>query len=312
MMPIPTLFDLTLPVLELAAEGEVSYAECASRLADPFGVTPEEQQELLASGNQTRWENRLRWAKVELGLAGLVENTRPKHFRATKAGRDLLAQNPPPLDRSFLLTIPAYAEAMARSKAKAKITSSALPDGVSPAPEHGTPPGERIDAALTDAETALAQQLVESLQAAPPVFFERAILAVMIGMGYGRSIEEAASHVGGPGDEGIDGIIDGDPLGLDRVYLQAKRYGRDKAVSAEEVRAFLGSLVAKGASKGVLMTTSRFTQAAIEFARSLPYRVVLVDGPTLADLMIRYDVGVRAERQIVLKKIDEDFFGEGE
>jgi restriction system protein len=306
-MTIPGLFDLTLPVLRLAAAREVNFAECASELADPLGVTAEEQQEVIPSGNQTRWENRLRWAKVELGLAGLVESTRPKHFQATPAGRALLAANPGRLDRAFLMTLPVYREAVDRAKAK---RSAAAPQLTDTAPsESDASPTERIDAALSDSEAALGSELIERLQAAPPRFFERAILAVMIAMGYGSSVDEAARHVGRPGDEGIDGIVDGDPLGLVRVYLQAKRYSTDRAVAAEEVRAFLGSLVAKGASKGVLVTTSRFTQAAIDFARTLPHRVVLVDGDMLATLMIRYDVGIRAEKRIMLKKIDEDFFG---
>jgi restriction system protein len=313
-MPLPSIFELTLPLLRLAANDEISYARGAAVLGEQFGLSGEEMEELVPSGGQTRWENRLRWAKVELGQAKLVETTRPKHFRATDAGRAILAQSPARLDYRFMMTIPVYRDVVERARQKARnrlAVPAAVAASVTIEPQdHDIAPAERIEASLKEIEEALGQELIERLSLASPAFFERAILEVIVAMGYGSSVEEAARHVGGPGDGGIDGVVDGDPLGLDRIYLQAKRYKPGgHAVGAEEVRGFLGALVARGAGKGVLITTSSFTQAATDFVRALQHRIVLVDGSTLAGLMIRYGVGVRLERKVEIKKIDDEFFG---
>jgi restriction system protein len=171
-------------------------------------------------------------------------------------------------------------------------------------------PDEILRSTISDLETTLAQELLDRILAAPPVFFESLIVTLLLSMGYGGSREDAGRAIGKSGDGGIDGVIDQDPLGLDRVYLQAKRYRSDVPVTEPEVRAFSGSLGAAKANKGVFVTTSYFTKPAIEFAERHPFKMVLIDGAQLTTLMIRHSVGVRVAETLHLKKMDEDFFSD--
>lgn len=171
-------------------------------------------------------------------------------------------------------------------------------------------PDETLRATIEDIESALATELLARIQAAPPAFFEELIVTLLLSMGYGGAREDAGRAIGKSGDGGIDGVIDQDPLGLDRVYLQAKRYRSDIPVSEPEIRAFSGSLGAAKASKGVFVTTSYFTRPAIEFAERHPFKMVLIDGGQLSSLMIRHNVGVRVAETLHIKKLDEDFFTE--
>jgi restriction system protein len=310
-MPIPSLFDLTLPVLRLAAQGEVSYAECIEQLAPEFQLTQEEREEMVPSGGQTLFGNRIRWAKVALGKAGLVENTQPKHFRATEQGRAVLARQPTRIDYRFLMQIDQYREAAEeRSRRRAQARSGAVTPQIQLGAEV-VAPEERIEAAWQEHTEALRQDLLDRLAAAPPAFFERVIVRLMLAMGYGGARPDAGRHLGRTGDGGVDGVIDGDPLGLDAVYVQAKRYQPGgSTVGRPDVQAFVGSLVGHSASKGVFVTTSTFAQTAREYAAAVPQRIVLIDGEELAGLMVRHGVGARVVRTIELKKLDEDFFSD--
>ncbi len=176
------------------------------------------------------------------------------------------------------------------------------------APMQSETPDELLRSTVKQIETALKKELLDRILAAPPVFFESLIVALLLAMGYGGSREEAGKIVGRSGDGGIDGVIDQDALGLDRVYVQAKRYVAENAVSEPEIRAFSGSLGAAKANKGVFVTTSYFTQPAQNFAERHPFKIVLIDGERLAALMIRHNVGVRIDETLYLKKMDEDFF----
>jgi restriction system protein len=312
-MPVPSLFDLTLPLLKLACAKEINYSEAADTLARQFGLTPEETAELLPSGRDRRLVNRIKWAKVELGQADLVESTKPSHFRATEAGRQLLAGRPAKLDHRFLMSIPAYRarkEAVRERATAVALDNQAGEDKSTPIETSGITPQETIEQALTQIEEALSNELLNRLIQGSPTFFEHVIIKLLTAMGYGGNRRDAGRHLGGSGDGGIDGVIDQDPLGLDGVYIQAKRYGPNTSpVGEPDLRNFVGSLVGRSAQRGVFVTTGTFSSSARAYIKTIPHRIVLLDGPDLARLMVRHNVGVRAER-VELKTIDTEFFDE--
>ena len=243
----------------------------------------------------------------------ILEITRRAHFRITDRGQEVLRENPAKVDVRLLERFPEFNEFKQRARdsqtgglspSTAEVTSTAETVGRLATPD------ELLRATITDIEAALSSELLDRILAAPPVFFEELIVTLLLRMGYGGAREEAGRAIGKSGDGGIDGVIDQDPLGLDRVYLQAKRYKLDAPVSEPEIRAFSGSLGAAKASKGVFVTTSYFTRPAHEFAERHPFKMVLIDGPQLAALMIRHNVGVRTAETLHVKKLDEDFFTE--
>jgi restriction system protein len=282
-------------------------------LGKQLGLTPPELDEMLPSGRQPVFNNRVHWAKTYLAQAKLLEITRRAHFRLTDRGREVLRENPARVDVRLLERFPEFNEFKQRARdtqtgrlspSTAEVTSKAE------TAEKLATPDELLRATITDIEAALSSELLDRILAAPPVFFEELIVTLLLRMGYGGQREEAGRAIGKSGDGGIDGVIDQDPLGLDRVYLQAKRYKLDSPVSEPEIRAFSGSLGAAKASKGVFVTTSYFTRPALEFAERHPFKMVLIDGPQLAALMIRHNVGVRTAETLHVKKLDEDFFTE--
>jgi restriction system protein len=243
-----------------------------------------------------------------------MESTRRAHFRITQRGRDILAEAPPKVDVTLLERFPEFNDfkVRARESQRTRVLTSApvAPlNSIQDAALSSTP-DELIGSTLSDIEAALAGELLQRIQASPPVFFEALIVSLLLAMGYGGSRADAGRAIGRSGDGGIDGVIDQDPLGLDRVYVQAKRYNSETAVSEPEVRAFSGSLGANKANKGVFVTTSYFTKPAVEFAERHPFKMVLIDGAQLTTLMIRHHVGVRVAETLHLKKVDEDFFSE--
>jgi restriction system protein len=294
----------------LASDGnEHRIGDAMDALADGFGLTAEERDELIPSGKQTKFSNRVQWAKTYLAQAGLLELTRRSHFRITQRGRDVLKGNPPTIDNSYLKQFSEFVEFQKREKQPKPAPEGAKPSSPSPTAATVTP-DELLRSTLEEMEGALSSELLQRVLAAPPAFFESLIVSLLLNMGYGGSREEAGRAIGKSGDGGLDGVIDQDPLGLDRVYLQAKRYAVENAVSEPEVRGFSGSLGAAKANKGVFVTTSYFTKPAIEFAEKHPFKMVLIDGAQLTSLMIRYNVGVRSAETLHIKKIDEDFFPE--
>lgn len=311
-MPIPDYQTLMLPVLRLATEGEKRVGDVASLLADQFGLTQEERQQLLPSGRQAVLHNRIHWAKFYMKKAGLVEFPRRGRFIATEAGRRLLADAPGKLTLQHLLAYPSFRE-FYRGGVHADAPED--DDAALPAepPENRATPEERIDEAYEALQSALRSDVLDRILQNSPTFFERAIVDLLVKMGYGGSFQDASARLTPrTGDGGIDGVINEDRLGLDRVYVQAKRYAPGNAVGRPEVQAFVGSLVGVGATKGVFVTTSTFTKGADDYTRHLPQRVILIDGARLADLMIEHDVGVKVSRSIAFKRIDEDFFSEDE
>ncbi|WP_245369158.1 restriction endonuclease [Sinorhizobium sp. CCBAU 05631] len=294
-----------LPVLRLAAEGETRVPEAAEKIADQFSLSEAEREEMLPSGRQRRLHNRIHWAKFHMSKAGLIDSPAHGRFVASEEGRRLLATKPDFIDVERLKAYPAFAEFYAASNARSPVDA---PFAGAPAETITATPEEQIDAAHTVLHEALKADLLQRILAQSPAFFERAIVDLLVAMGYGGSHEDAARRLGKTGDGGIDGVIDEDRLGLDRIYVQAKRYAPHVGVGRPDVQAFVGSLVGFGATKGVFVTTSSFSAPAADFVRHLPQRIVLIDGDRLADLMIEHGVGVRVARTVEVKRLDEDFF----
>ncbi|TAV81568.1 restriction endonuclease [Rhizobium leguminosarum] len=302
-MPIPDYQTLMLPVLRISAEGEARVPEAASKIADELGLSTEEREEMLPSGRQRLLHNRIHWAKFYMTRAGLIDSPARGRFVISDAGNKLLKTNPVAINVETLKTYPSFVDFYNASNEGSSegATESAPAEAVAT-------PEEQIDAAQGILHAALKAELLQRLLAQSPAFFERAIIDLLVGMGYGGTHEDAAKRLGKVGDGGIDGIIDEDRLGLDRIYVQAKRYASHVPVGRPEVQAFIGSLVGFGATKGVFVTTSVFSAPALEFVRHLPQRVILIDGSRLADLMIEHGVGVRVARVVEVKRLDEDFF----
>ncbi|MBI1203355.1 MAG: restriction endonuclease [Rhodopseudomonas sp.] len=312
-MPIPDYQTLMLPLLKAAAITDIRVPEVEEKIADDFGLTVEERKTLLPSGRQNVLANRLHWAKFYMVKAGLVTSAKGTRFIATDAGRHLLSTNPTKIDNELLRQYPSFQEFYTSSNSNSDKTAQKNSDEVTstPALAATTTPEEQIEAAHLAVQSALRAELLQRILQNSPSFFEQVIVELLVAMGYGGSHQNATMQLGKSGDGGVDGVINEDRLGLDRVYVQAKRY-KDGTVGRPDVQGFVGSLVGLGATKGVFVTTSSFSSQASEYVKNLSQRVILIDGQRLADLMIEHDVGVRISRAIQFKRIDEDFFSESE
>jgi restriction system protein len=305
---IPDYQTLMRPVLEGAAAGEVRIGDVIEKLSGKFQLSPDEQAKMLPSGKQTMFANRVHWAKAYLLKAGLVEGTRRGYFRITDRGRGALADPGAEINNKYLAR---FAEFQAFTKRIQELDGAPVPSaarGLPEATESPETPDETLRRAHTAITAALALDLVERARKATPGFFEQLIVELLIAMGYGGTSQAAGRAIGQSGDGGVDGVIDQDPLGVDQIYVQAKRYADGNNIGASAIRDFYGALSLKKAHKGIFITTSAFSQQATETARGLGSRIVLIDGAQLARLMIRYNVGCRDEEVLHLKKIDEDFF----
>ncbi len=292
-------------VLSASADGEVRIGDVVERLAGQIGLTSDERAELLPSGKQTVFANRVHWAKTYLGKAGLIESTRRGYFRITSRGQQVLRSPPPRIDNGFLNQFAEFREFKQKSAEGSDDEQGQMQKALEKS--HETP-DEVMRAAHRRIEAALAQDLLDRIHAAPPAFFERLIVSLLLRMGYGGSATDAGRALGRSGDDGVDGVIDQDALGLDRVYIQAKRYAAGNNIGSAAIRDFFGSLDRHKATKGLFVTTSAFSPSARETAEFLSKRIVLIDGQQLARLMIRYDVACRVEEVLHIKKVDEDFF----
>lgn len=299
-MSIPKFQELMLPLLKLLEEGkERSTREAIETLAAQFKLTPEERQTLLPSGQQPVFDNRVGWARTYLKKAGLLESPRRGWLRITELGRTVLQQHPDRIDVAFLMRFSTFQD-WARQTAK---PSEGRPEG-----EETATPEEQLAEIYKLLKQNLAAELLEQVRNCSPSFFERLVVRLLVAMGYGGSFEDAARAIGRSGDEGIDGIIKEDPLGLDVVYIQAKRW--EQPVSRPEVQKFVGALQGHHARKGVFITTSTFTKEAKDYVARVDNKIVLIDGPQLADLMIENDVGVTTNTIYKLKRVDQAFFTE--
>ncbi|WP_431112479.1 restriction endonuclease [Variovorax paradoxus] len=300
-MAIPDFQSLMLPVLKESAAGEVRISDVVASLGAKLALSEAELSELLPSGKQTTFANRVNWAKSYLGKAGLINLTRRAYFEISERGEAVLADPPQAINIKFLESFPEF---KAFREAAAELPA---------APQSGAAnfkalaPDEVIRSASEELQQSLGAELLAKILDSPPDFFERLVVQLLVAMGYGGSAIEAGRALGKTGDGGVDGVIDQDALGLDRIYVQAKRYA-DNKVSSGEIRDFFGSLDRFKANKGLFVTTSTFSQSAKETAEMLSKRIVLIDGLFLTRLMIRFDIGCRVEEMVYIKKLDEDFF----
>ena len=311
-MPIPTYQELMLPLLRLLGRGEISRQDAVQRLTEEFALTPEEASQRLPGG-QTVIYNRTGWAKTELVKAGLAQQPQRGMFAITDRGRTLLADPPAAITRAYLVKhypeFRAYIEASQQRQAATREEVAGVPVDLAADPI-GATPDEQIDTAAKTLMLALEEDLLERIRTVHPSDFEQIVVDLLIAMNFGGGAPEMGQRLGRSGDGGIDGVIHEDALGLDAVYIQAKRYQDGNTVGAPVLQAFVGSLVGNRANKGVFVTSSRFSAAAKEYVRTIQHRVVLIDGEELARLLVRHGVGVREHRRIIIQKIDEDYFAD--
>jgi restriction system protein len=300
-MPVPDFQSIMLPLLQFAADGkEKKFSDAIDFIAEQFKLTQEERAQLLPSGNQSRFDNRVGWSRTHLKNAGLIDYVRRGVFKISKRGQDVLVQKPKAINLKFLNQFPEFIEF--RKKRETTEPSSPTAQIASVTPE------EQMAHLAQELRTKLADELLEQIKTMNPYRFERLVLDLLLAMGYGGSREEAATVTQKSGDEGIDGLINEDRLGLDCIYVQAKRW--QNSVGRPEIQSFVGALAGKHANKGIFITTSSFSSAAIEFAKSISQRVILIDGARLADLMIQHNVAVSRAYAYEVKRIDSDYFEE--
>lgn len=301
---IPAFQDLMLPILELAnANGSepTSNRDFIEALADRFQLAERERKELLASGRQSKFENRVYWALVHLRRGGLIESAGRGVNRITQRGREILNLRPGRIDIKFLNQFPEFRE----FRASRTEDSSTSPT----AGETGASPEETLDAEYQKLRRTLAAHLSEKLRHCSPSFFERLVVELLVKMGYGGSRADAGQAVGRSGDGGIDGIIKEDRLGLDTIYIQAKRW-TEGSVGRREVQQFAGALQGQRGNKGIYITTSSFTKDARDYVSTIGSKIVLIDGAQLAEMMIDFDLGVSTVSTYEIKKVDNDYFAE--
>lgn len=306
-MAVPDFQSFMLPILRLTANGPLRTAEAIARISDEFGLSDEDRQEMLASGRQTRVANRVYWTFVHLTKAGLLQREARGVYGITTDGQQALAENPQRIDLNFLM---AHSESYRQFRNVSTTPETSDEAGCvthAIASEEGTPE-ERIEAVFAELNAALQSDLQERVLAMHDADFERLIIKLMLGLGYGAG--GLGKRTGGTGDGAIDGIITEDVLGLDVIYLQAKRYAQDSAIGPDKIREFAGAMGAHGITKGVFVTTSRYTKAAREYAERSHKRLRLIDGTELARLMVHHGIGVRGYRTMELKRLDVDFFDE--
>jgi Restriction endonuclease len=286
-----------LPLLKFAGDKkEHSIREAIEHIASIFNLSEEERREVLSSGQQYIIDNRVSWARTFLKKAGLLESTKRSYFKITDLGLEVLQKNPKEINVKFLEQFPQFIEFRNLRKEKGE------EENLTQTPQ------ELLEYAYQRIKKDLASELLNLVKKSSPRFFEKLVVELLIKMGYGGSLKDAGKAIGQSGDGGIDGIIKEDKLGLDIIYIQAKRW--ENVVGSKEVRNFVGSLAGQKANKGVFITTSSFTRDALDYVKTIPHKVILIDGETLAQLMIENDVGVSKITSYDIKKIDSDYFEE--
>ena len=304
-MPVPDFQFLMLPVLKALAGGrEAPVSDVREHIAAAERLTIDDLREMLPSGRQSVFVNRVSWAVIYLGRAGLTERVRRGVWRLTAEGERLLADPPSRIDMDYLRKYPAY---VAWRTGKNEPTSpndavSWISDGSADTPE------EALEKAARQLRETLEAEILTRVREAPPSFLEQVVIHLLIAMGYGGGDAAMGRVTGRSGNGGIDGTIQEDALGLDEVYVQAKKYAVDNTVGEGDLRNFAGAIDAAGTTKGVFVTTASFTRAARDYVARSPKRIVLIDGEELARLMVAHDIGVRTRVRHEIKRIDEDYF----
>ena len=303
-MPVPDYQTLLLPLLKLAGSGIADTLPKAELiLADEFDLSEEERSSRLPSGQQTVLRNRTGWASFYLKNAGLLVKPKRGIFRITPRGKEVLATNPPSIDLEYLLQFQDFVDFYQKGQ-----TSNAQKLSTPVAAPASSTPDEVLQSAYETIRGDLASEIIDRLLKSSPEFFENVVVELLVAMGYGGSRQDAGERIGKSGDGGIDGIIKEDKLGLDAIYIQAKRWQGN--VGRPEIQKFVGALQGQRARKGVFMTTSGFSADAIDYVSRIDVKVVLLDGSQIANLMIDHDVGVSPFTTFVIKKIDSDYFEE--
>jgi restriction system protein len=308
-MPVPEFHRFLRPVLEVLADGrDWGWKDVEVSIAGLFHLTQEERDDPTPSGKKTRLSDRVQWACTYLRQAKLLENQSRGIYRITKRGLDYLKVAPNPIKPNDLTCFPEFADFQRRTRSKATGVSVSLLDDQDSISAEKQTPAETMDAAYQEHREALAEEILQVVKSVTPAFFEQAIVQLMLKLGYGGPDMEAGKTLGRSGDGGIDGVINQDKLGLDKIYLQAKRWDNG-SVGSKEIQAFVGALSGQGATKGVFITTSSFSKSALEYARSnKSFTLSLIDGLELSRLMIEYDLGVALVKRYDVKRVDSDFF----
>jgi restriction system protein len=303
----PTWDEFLRPLLELAAEKPIMRRSAVPAIADKFNFSEEIRSYKLKSG-QPQIQNRAGWAMSSLVKAKFIEKHAFEKFtyQVTEKGRKYLTKHQGPITDQNLKSLEGYEEAWeeaSRRKQLAKPEGTKTDTGLAQ-----STPDDLIDAAYNELNQSLAEELIESMFAMDPYKFEQLVVDLLFSMGYGGSRSEAAQVTKKSNDEGIDGIINEDRLGLDVIYIQAKRYKRESTIGRQDIQSFVGALAGKQGNKGVFITTSSFKKTAIEYAKSVPQKIILIDGVRLSELMIEHNIGVSTVRTVELKRLDSDYF----
>lgn len=304
---IPDYQSIMLPLLRhVSDKGEYKFRDIIEGLANKFGLTDEERKELLPSGIQPIFQNRVGWAKTYLKKAGLIDTPKRATVTITTRGLEILKKNLDSINVNFLKQFPEFVEFQTakRGDEETETETETTEEQSTQTPE------ETLETAYQKIRKSLAQDLINRVMALSPAFFERLVVELLVKMGYGGSIKDAGRAIGKSGDEGIDGTIKEDKLGLDIIYIQAKRWQPGNVVGRPELQKFVGALAGQGAKKGIFITTSSFTRDALEYVPRNETKIVLLDGEQLAQLMIDYNLGVTSVSSYEVKRIDSDYFGE--
>jgi restriction system protein len=308
-MPVPDFNEIKAPALQFFSDGNAHpVKEVYEALADYFNLTESDRDEVLPSGSQRRWHNRANWACYDLYRAGMLIRPQKGVYQITDEGKSVAAQKPSMIDRKFLTQFEPFRKFMADKKQRGVEVGQTGRGPVAVTDEEEATPEERIETAFTELKETLIADLLARLGSVDPFRFEQVVIDLLVAMGYGGSRKEAAAVTRKTGDEGIDGVINEDRLGLDVIYIQAKRWKSN--VGRPEIQNFVGALAGKKANKGVFITTSAFHENATEYAAGLHNKVILIDGRRLAELMIEHGIGVAEEHAYSVKKIDSDYFEE--
>jgi restriction system protein len=299
---IPDYQSIMLPLMQVAADGqEYSLREAIERLAQNFKLNDEERQETLPSGRQATFDNRVGWARTYLKKAGLLKSTRRGYFQITSKGQSVLQKHPPRIDVKFLDQFPEFIEFRKSKRDQPEVNgSTTLAQAITPE--------ENLESIIQGLVQDLVSELLDNIKSCSPNFFETLVVDVLVGMGYGGTRQDAGRTVGRSGDGGIDGIINEDRLGLDVIYVQAKRW--ENPVGRPEIQKFAGALQGFRARKGIFITSSSFTAEAKDFVSRIESKIILIDGQALAQYMIEFGVGVNTRKTYELKKVDFDYFTE--
>jgi len=300
-MPVPSYEDFMLPMLHAIDDGKIHpINEVINELSIVFNLSDEDKKELLPSGKMPVYRSRIGWAKTYLKKAGLIDNSIRGKVKITERGTRVLQSKPERIDSQFLIQYDEFRTFM--NGTKTEVLDTVIPKIISPE--------ERLQQSYQEIKNSLASDLLDQILSMSPAFFEKLVVELLVAMGYGGSLREAGMILGKSGDGGVDGLIKMDKLGIDEIFIQAKRWDRTNSVSSVDIRNFIGALTIKGSKKGVFITTSKFTKEALSVSQQHNFKVALIDGEKLVNLMIEYNLGVSTYEQYSIKKIDSDYFSE--